>query len=116
MFAPTLGLTLTYLGAIVLIPLAGLAVKAAGLGPFGFLATLLQPRTIAVFRVSFGRSITAAALNAVIGLLLAWVLARYEFPGRRLIDALVDLPFALPTAVAAGITLATLYSDTGWLG
>ncbi len=73
--APTLGLTLTYLGAIVLIPLAGLAVKAAGLGRFGFLATLLQPRTIAAFRVSFGLSITAAALNAVIGLLLAWVLA-----------------------------------------
>ena len=114
-FAPALGLTLTYLGAIVLIPLAGLAVKAAGLGPSEFVATLLQQRTLAAFRLSSGLSIAAAALNALIGLLLAWVLVRYEFPGRRLIDPLIDLPFALPTAVA-GITLATLYSDTGWLG
>jgi sulfate/thiosulfate transport system permease protein len=76
---------------------------------------LAEPRTLAAFRVSFGLSLAAAALNAAFGLLLAWVLSCYAFPGRRLIDALIDLPFALPTAVA-GITLATLYSDTGWFG
>jgi sulfate/thiosulfate transport system permease protein len=114
-FAATLGLTLTYLGIIVVIPLAALVLKAAGVGPVGFVAILAEPRTVAAFRVSFGLSLTAALLNAGMGLLLAWVLSRYRFPGRRLVDALIDLPFALPTAVA-GITLATLYSDTGWLG
>ncbi|HEV2100384.1 MAG TPA: sulfate ABC transporter permease subunit CysT [Stellaceae bacterium] len=114
-FAPTLGPTLTYLGVIVVIPLAGLVLKAAGVGPARFVAILAEPRTLAAFRVSFGLSLAAAALNAVLGLLIAWVLSRYRFPGRRLIDALIDLPFALPTAVA-GITLATLYSDTGWFG
>ncbi|MFL5269258.1 MAG: sulfate ABC transporter permease subunit CysT [Stellaceae bacterium] len=114
-FGPTLGLTLTYLGVIVVIPLAALTVKAAGIGPRAFLAILAEPRTLAAFRVSFGLSLAAAGLNAGIGLLLAWVLSRYRFPGRRLADALIDLPFALPTAVA-GITLATLYSDNGWLG
>jgi sulfate transport system permease protein len=112
---PTLGLTFTYLGIIIVIPLAALVLKAAGIGPARFLAMLAEPRTLAAFRVSFGLSLAAAALNAAFGLLLAWVLSCYAFPGRRLIDALIDLPFALPTAVA-GITLATLYSDTGWFG
>jgi sulfate/thiosulfate transport system permease protein len=114
-FVPTLGLTFTYLGIIIVIPLAALVLKAAGVGPARFLALLAEPRTLAAFRVSFGLSLAAAALNAAFGLLLAWVLSRYAFPGRRLIDALIDLPFALPTAVA-GIALATLYSDTGWFG
>ncbi|HEY1258150.1 MAG TPA: sulfate ABC transporter permease subunit CysT [Stellaceae bacterium] len=114
-FGPAMGLTLTYLGLIVVLPLIGLAVKAAGLAPTQWLAILSRPRTLAAFRVSFGLSIAAAAVNAVLGLLLGWVLVRYRFPGRRVVDALIDLPFALPTAVA-GITLATLYSNTGWLG
>ncbi len=114
-FGPAMGLTLTYLGLIVVLPLIGLAAKAAGLAPAQWVAILLRPRTLAAFRVSFGLSIAAAALNAVLGLLLGWVLVRHRFPGRRVVDALIDLPFALPTAVA-GITLATLYSNTGWLG
>jgi sulfate transport system permease protein len=114
-FAPTLGLTLAYLGVIVLIPLAALFAKAAGVGWASLAQILTEPRTLAAFRVSFGLSLAAAALNGAIGLLVAWVLVRYDFPGRRLVDALIDLPFALPTAVA-GITLATLYSDDGWIG
>jgi sulfate transport system permease protein len=114
-FVPTLGLTFTYLGVVIVIPLAALVLKAAGMGLADFLASLVEPRTLAAFRVSFGLSLAAAGVNAPIGLLLAWVLARYRFPARRLVDAVIDLPFALPTAVA-GITLATLYSDTGWLG
>ncbi len=113
--APALGVTLAYLGVIVVIPLAGLVVKAAGLGPAGFAAMLVAPRTLAALRVSLGLSLGAALLDAAIGLLLAWVLVRYEFPGRRLLDALVDLPFALPTAVA-GIALTALYAPTGPLG
>jgi len=114
-FVPTLGLTLSYLGLIIVIPLAALAVRAASFGPSAFAATLMSQRTLAAFEVTFGLSMAAAVFNAIAGLVLAWVLARYPFPGRRLVDAVVDLPFALPTAVA-GITLATLYSDTGWLG
>jgi sulfate ABC transporter permease protein CysT len=114
-FGTTLGLTLSYLGIIVVIPLAALVLEAGGIGPTAFVTILAEPRTIAAFRVSFGLSIAAAVLNAGMGLLVAWVLSRHRFPGRRLLDALIDLPFALPTAVA-GITLATLYSDTGWLG
>jgi sulfate transport system permease protein len=114
-FPLTLGITLCYLTAIVLVPLAALFLKAAGLGFGGFVRTLLDPRTIAAFRVSFGIALAAALINAVFGLLVAWVLERYRFPGRRLVDGLVDLPFALPTAVA-GISLATLYADSGWIG
>jgi sulfate transport system permease protein len=114
-FGLTLGTTLAYLGLIVLIPLAGLVAKAATAAPGDLLATLGDSRTLAAFEVSFGIALAAAAVNGAIGLLLAWVLVREDFPGRRLVDALVDLPFALPTAVA-GITLATLYSDVGWLG
>jgi len=114
-FGLTLGLSLSYLALIVLLPLAALLLKAAEIDPASFLATLRDPRVAAAFRVSFGISLVAALINAFVGLLVAWVLVRYRFPGRRLLDGLVDLPFALPTAVA-GIALATLYADTGWIG
>ncbi len=114
-FGLTLGLSLSYLGVVILIPLAALFLKAAEIDPSAFLAMLRDPRVVAAFRVSFGIAFIAALINAVVGLLIAWVLVRYRFPGRRLIDGLVDLPFALPTAVA-GIALATLYADSGWIG
>lgn len=114
-FGPTLGYTLTYLSLIVLIPLAGLALKASGAGWEGFLNAATTSRVLAAFKVSFGCALIAAAINAVFGLLVAWVLVRYDFPGRKLVDAFVDLPFALPTAVA-GIALATLYAGNGWIG
>jgi sulfate transport system permease protein len=114
-FGLTLGLSFSYLAIIVLIPLAALCLKAAEIKPAAFLAMLGDPRIAAAFRVSFGIAAIAALINAVIGLLVAWVLVRYRFPGRRLLDGLVDLPFALPTAVA-GIALATLYADSGWIG
>ena len=114
-FGLTLGFTLAYLGLIVLIPLGALFVQTAGVGWQALWAELTSPRTLAAFRISFGLSALAALANAVFGLLVAWVLVRYTFPGRRLVDALIDLPFALPTAVA-GIALTALYSDTGWIG
>ena len=114
-FGLTLGLTLTYLCLLVLIPLAGLFFKSASLGASEFFAAVLSPRALAAYRLSFGASFAAAAVNAVFGLIVAWVLVRYAFPGRRLVDALVDLPFALPTAVA-GITLTTLLAKNGWIG
>src|SRR5437763_633086 len=114
-FGLTLGFTLGYLGLIVLIPLAGLFLHAAGMSWGAFWAELTAPRTLAAFRISFGIAGIAALANAFFGLLVAWVLVRYSFPGRRLVDALIDLPFALPTAVA-GIALTALYSDTGWIG
>ena len=114
-FGLTLGLTLTYLCLLVLIPLAGLFFKSASLGASEFFAAVLSPRALAAYRLSFGASFAAAAVNAVFGLFVAWVLVRYAFPGRRLVDALVDLPFALPTAVA-GITLTTLLAKNGWIG
>jgi sulfate/thiosulfate transport system permease protein len=114
-FGLTLGFTLAYLSLIVLLPLAGLAAGAAALGWQGFWEAVLTPRVLAAFKVSFLTAFAAAAVNAVFGLLVAWVLVRYEFPGKRIVDALVDLPFALPTAVA-GIALASLYSGQGWIG
>ena len=114
-FGFTLGFTLAYLSLIVLIPLAGVFVKAAGLGVDGLWHALSSPRVLAALQLSFGTALAAAALNAGFGLLVAWVLVRYDFPGRRLIDALVDLPVALPTAVA-GISLTSLYAENGWLG
>lgn len=114
-FGLTLGFTLSYLGLIVLIPLAVLFVNAAGVGGAKFWSELTSLRTLAAFRISFGIALLAALINAFFGLIVAWVLVRYDFPGRALIDALIDLPFALPTAVA-GITLATLYADNGWIG
>ncbi|HEX7968088.1 MAG TPA: sulfate ABC transporter permease subunit CysT [Stellaceae bacterium] len=112
---PTLGFTLLYVSLIVLIPLAGLIAKASGIGAPEFLALMTSPRVLAAFRVSFGIALAAALINGVIGTLIAWVLVRYRFPGRPVLDGLVDLPFALPTAVA-GIALTAVYSDTGWIG
>jgi len=114
-FGLALGFTLTYLSLIVLIPLAALVLKAASLGWPEFWRLATDPRTLAALRLSFGASFFAAAINAVFGLIVAWVLVRYDFPGRRLIDAFVDLPFALPTAVA-GIALTALYAPNGWIG
>ncbi|MDR3494458.1 MAG: sulfate ABC transporter permease subunit CysT [Ancalomicrobiaceae bacterium] len=114
-FGLSLGFTLLYLALIVLLPLAALAVKASGLGFHGFWAIAADPRVVASLKLSFGISLLAAAINAVFGLLVAWVLVRYDFPGKRIVDAIVDLPFALPTAVA-GIALATLYAPKGWIG
>jgi sulfate transport system permease protein len=99
----------------VLIPLAGLFIKAASAGPADIWAVATSPRTLAALKLSFLGALFAAAVNAVFGLILAWVLVRYDFPGRRLIDAAVDLPFALPTAVA-GIALAAIYAPNGWIG
>ncbi|HKQ97030.1 MAG TPA: sulfate ABC transporter permease subunit CysT [Candidatus Polarisedimenticolia bacterium] len=114
-FALSAGITLTYLALVILIPLATLFLKTATLTWEQFAATITAPRTLAAYRLSFGAALAAAIVNAVFGLLLAWVLERYRFPGRRLIDGLVDLPFALPTSVA-GIVLTTFYSANGWLG
>ena len=114
-FNLALGFTLLYLSLIVLIPLSALFFKSATLGFGGFWDVVTGDRVLASLRVTFVTSFAAAVINAFFGLVVAWVLVRYTFPGKRLIDALVDLPFALPTAVA-GITLATLYAPNGWLG
>jgi len=114
-FGPTLGYTIFYLSIIVLIPLSALFFKTATLTWDQFAAAVSAPRVLASYRVTFGSALLAAGVNAVFGVLAAWVLVRYRFPGKKLIDALVDLPFALPTAVA-GITLASVYSPDGWLG
>jgi sulfate/thiosulfate transport system permease protein len=114
-FGMALGFTITALSLVVLIPLAALVLRAASIGPLGFLAIATDPRVVAALRLSFGAALIAALVNTVFGLLLAWVLVRYRFPGRRLIDAAVDLPFALPTAVA-GIALAAIYAPNGWIG
>lgn len=114
-FGLTLGFSVLYLGLLILIPLAGLFVKSAELTGPEFLAAVGSPRALAAYRLSFGASFVAALVNAVFGLVVAWVLVRYRFPGRGIVDALVDLPFALPTAVA-GITLTTLLAKNGWLG
>ena len=114
-FGVSMGITLTYLTLVILIPLATLVLKTATLTWAQFRDTILAPRTLAAYRLSFGAAFAAALVNAVFGLLVAWVLERYRFPGRRLIDGLVDLPFALPTAVA-GIVLTTFYAGNGWIG
>lgn len=116
-FGLSMGITLLYMALLVLIPLGGLVLfTATRLDPASFWeAAVADPRVVAAYRVSFVASLLAAALNAVFGLLVAWVLVRYRFPGRRVVDALVDLPFALPTAVS-GIALVTLYAHTGWIG
>src|SRR5262249_52523077 len=114
-FGLTLGITLSYLGLIVIIPLCVLFVKASDAGWIKVWAEPSSARPLAAFRVSFGIAALAALVNAIFGLIVAWVLVRYEFPGRRFIDSLIDLPFALPTAVA-GIALTSLYSVNGWLG
>ena len=114
-FKLTLGFTLFYLGLIVLIPLSAVFIKTSTLTWAQFSQTAFSPQALAAYRLSFGASFFAALVNAVFGLIVAWVLVRYNFFGKKLMDALVDLPFALPTAVA-GITLATLYSPNGWIG
>jgi sulfate transport system permease protein len=114
-FGLSLGFTLFYLGLIVLIPLSAAFIKTAGMSWADFVAAVWSPRVIASYRLSFLASAAAATVNAVFGLLVAWVLVRYSFPGKRIVDALVDLPFALPTAVA-GIALTAIYSKNGWVG
>jgi sulfate transport system permease protein len=114
-FGLTLGLSLAYLTLIILIPLSGLVWRSAALGWADFVAIASDRRTLKALQISFGAAFVAAAVNVVFGAVVAWVLVRYRFPGRRIVDAMVDLPFALPTAVA-GIALTTLYAPKGWLG
>lgn len=114
-FGLSLGFTLTYLGLIVLLPLSAAFLRTAGMDWAAFVEAVASPRVVASYRLSFVASFLAALVNAVFGLLVAWVLVRYTFPGKRVVDALVDLPFALPTAVA-GIALAAIYSPKGWVG
>jgi sulfate transport system permease protein len=114
-FGLSLGLGLTWLSLIVLLPLLALSVRAVGLGAEGWLRALGDPRVQASLKLSFGAALVAAVIASFVGMLVAWVLVRYRFPGRRLLDALVDLPFALPTAVA-GIALTAIYSANGWIG
>jgi sulfate transport system permease protein len=114
-FGLTMGFTLFYLSLIVLIPLAAVLLRTATMTWAQFWAAISDPRALASYRLTFGASLLAALINLVFGTLVAWVLVRYSFPGKRLVDGLVDLPFALPTAVA-GVTLTALYSGNGWLG
>jgi sulfate transport system permease protein len=114
-FNLALGYTLLYLGLIVLIPLSAAFIKTASLSWPAFWETVTSPRVVASYRLSFGASALAASINAVFGLIVAWVLVRYTFPGKKVIDALVDLPFALPTAVA-GVALTAIYAGNGWIG
>ncbi|WP_313173776.1 sulfate ABC transporter permease subunit CysT [Stenotrophomonas sp.] len=114
-FGLGMGITLFWLGLIVLIPLLGVFLKAAGLGLGGIWQIWTEPRVLAALRLSFGTAFAAAAFNTLMGTLVAWVFVRYSFPGRRLFDAMIDLPFALPTAVA-GIALTALYGGQGWIG
>ena len=114
-FKPALALTVGYVSLLILIPLATLVLKSASLGPAAFWAAVSSPRAVAAYRLSIFAALAGAAINAVFGALVAWVLVRYEFPGKRIVDALVDLPFALPTAVA-GIALTSLYAESGWIG
>jgi sulfate transport system permease protein len=114
-FGLTLGFTTFFLSALVLLPLAALVLRTTSMTWADFIDTVLDPRALASYRLSFGAAFIAAIINAVFGFIVAWSLVRYEFPGRRLVDALIDLPFALPTAVS-GIALAAVFSPTGWLG
>ncbi|MDI4633557.1 sulfate ABC transporter permease subunit CysT [Pelomonas sp. V22] len=114
-FGPTMGFTLFYLSLLVLIPLSAVFIKSAGHGFDAFWAAATAPRVLASYKLSFGASLLAAFINLIFGLILAWSLVRYEFPGKKLVDALIDLPFALPTAVA-GIALTALYAKNGWMG
>jgi sulfate transport system permease protein len=114
-FGLTLGFTTFFLSVIVLLPLAALVFKTASLTWSEFFSILVDPRAVASYRLSFGAAMLAATINAFFGFIVAWSLVRYDFPGRRLVDALIDLPFALPTAVS-GIALAAVFSPTGWLG
>ncbi len=114
-FRLSLGYTLFWLGLIVLLPLSAVVANTLGMGWHEFWSAVTSPRVLASYRLSFGVALIAAAINGVFGLIFAWVLVRYSFPGKRLLDALVDLPFALPTAVA-GIALTSIYASNGWVG
>src|ERR1700681_1090 len=114
-FGLTMGYTLAYLGLVALIPLSTILLKTAGMGYARFWHVVLSPRVIAAFELSIGASIIAAAINSIFGFMVAWTLSRYEFLGKGLLDALVDLPFALPTSVA-GITLTSIYAQNGIIG
>lgn len=114
-FGMTLGFTLFYLIIIVLIPLSGLIFSTAQMSPSAFWQTVSDPRVMHAYKISFGISLIAAIINAFFGLIVAWVLVRYQFPGKKIMDALVDLPFAMPTAIS-GIALAMLYAPNGWIG
>src|SRR5215203_4211239 len=114
-FGLTMGFTLFYLSAIVLIPMGGIVLRTLGIPWTQFWELATTDRALAAYKLTFGASLVAALANALFGTLLAWVLTRYEFPGRRFIDAMVDFPFALPTAVA-GLTLANMFAANGWLG
>jgi sulfate transport system permease protein len=114
-FGLTMGFTLTYFSLIILIPLLALAIRSAGMGPEGFWKAATDPRVLGALRVSFVTALIAAGVNVIFGTLIAWVLVRYRFPGRRIFDAVIDLPFALPTAVA-GIALTAIYAPNGVIG
>ncbi|MEW8986934.1 MAG: sulfate ABC transporter permease subunit CysT, partial [Bacillus sp. (in: firmicutes)] len=114
-FGLTMGYTTLYLSILVLLPLSMILLYTAQMGWKDFWDTVLDPRVVASYKLSFGASLTAGLINAIFGVLLAWVLVRYSFPGKKIIDGLVDLPFALPTAVA-GIALTTVYAPNGWIG
>src|SRR5260370_7079619 len=114
-FGLTLGITVAYLGLVVLIPFSATFLRASGLGWDGIVRALTSPRVVASFELSFSISFYAALINAFLGTVVGWVLIRYDFPGRRIVDAIVDLPFALPTAVA-GIALTAIYSPNGLIG
>lgn len=114
-FGLSMGVTLLYLGLLILIPLSTVAIKSATMSWADLVRVVASPRALASFRLTFGAAALAATINLVFGLLVAWVIERYRFPGRKLVDALVDLPFALPTAVA-GIALASIYAENGWIG
>ena len=114
-FGLTFGFTMCFLSAIVLLPLAALVLSAASMHWSDFLRVVTSPRALGSYRLSFGASLLAATINAVFGFIIAWTLVRYEFPGRKIIDALIDMPFALPTAVS-GIALTTVFAQNGWIG
>jgi len=114
-FGLSLGFAILYLSLIVIIPLASVLIKTADMSLAEFWAAVTNARVLAAYKLSFLTAFLAAAVNAVFGLLVAWVLVRYRFPGKRLVDSIIDLPFALPTAVA-GIALTTIYAPTGWVG
>jgi sulfate transport system permease protein len=114
-FGLTMGLSLTYMSLIMLIPLCGLFMKSATMGWGDFWQAVINPRVVASYKLSFGAALIGASINAVFGFVVAWVLVRYGFPGKKLVDAMVDLPFALPTAVS-GIALTSIYAQNGWIG
>lgn len=114
-FRLTMGVSLVYLSLIVLIPLSTLALKSSGMGIDKFISTVFEARVVHGYLVSFGSAFIAAIINSIFGVILAWILVRYDFPFKRVVDGMIDLPFALPTAVA-GISLTTLYSENGWIG